>query len=167
MGKARTAIVIAILSVIVLVAALAAMSWKKAAQPAARAYVFGVSGKEFDISMVAANESAQEKGLMNATITDDTLMIFVFPSLGDYPFWMENTYANLDMMWLNIDNGAGKVVYIVRNATSCVGETVGWCINSTYYPNALANYVIEAKSGFAKANNMTVGSNVTLRALTG
>jgi uncharacterized membrane protein (UPF0127 family) len=133
-----------------------------AAAAANPAYVFTVNGKAFDISMVAANDSAREKGLMNATITNATMMIFVFPSLGSYPFWMENTYSNLDMMWLNVSGGSGSVVYLVRNAASCVGKGLDWCESNTYYPTAEANYVIEAKAGFAESNNITVGTRVGL-----
>ena len=133
-----------------------------AAAAANPAYVFTVNGKAFDISMVAANDSAREKGLMNATITNATMMVFVFPVSGIYPFWMENTYSNLDMIWLNVSGSTGKVVYLVQNATSCVGKTLGWCENSTYTPTADADYVIEAKAGFARANNITVGTAVRL-----
>jgi uncharacterized membrane protein (UPF0127 family) len=132
------------------------------AASANQVYVYTVNGKAFYISMVAANQSAREKGLMNATITDATMMIFVFPSLGSYPFWMENTYSNLDMMWLNVSGGSGSVVYLVRNATSCVGRSLGWCESNAYYPTAEANYVIEAKAGFAERNNITVGTRVGL-----
>ncbi len=121
-----------------------------------------MNGKRFDISLVAANQSSWAKGLMNATITNATMMVFVFPSLGIYPFWMENTYSNLDIMWLNVSGGSGNVVYLVRNATSCVGKSMGWCENNTYYPAAYANYVIEAKAGFAEANNISVGTRVGL-----
>jgi uncharacterized membrane protein (UPF0127 family) len=130
--------------------------------PASQAYVYAVNGKTFDITLVAANASSQEKGLMNTTITSATMMVFVFPAPGIYPFWMENTYSNLDMMWLNVSGGSGTVVYLVRNATSCVGKSLGWCEDNTYYPTAEANYVIEAAAGFADANNVTVGTSVGL-----
>ncbi len=132
------------------------------ASPANQTYVYLVNGKTFSITLVAANTSSQEKGLMNTTITNSTMMIFVFPSPGIYPFWMENTYSNLDMMWLNVSGSSGTVVYLVRNATSCVGKSQGWCEANEYYPTAEANYVIEAKAGFAEANNVTVGTRVEL-----
>lgn len=128
-----------------------------------QAYLYQVGGKSFTINRVATNQAAWEKGLMNATITNSTMMVFVFPTEGTYPFWMENTYSNLDMMWLNVSGGSGSVVYLVRNATSCVGQSPEWCTNHTYYPTAYANYVIEAKAGFAEANNITVGTSVGLR----
>jgi uncharacterized membrane protein (UPF0127 family) len=125
-------------------------------------YLFQADGKSFRIDMVAADQQSWEKGLMNATITNATMMVFVFPVSGIYPFWMENTYSNLDMIWLNVSGSTGKVVYLVQNATSCVGKTLGWCENSTYTPTADADYVIEAKAGFARANNITVGTAVRL-----
>ena len=125
-------------------------------------YLYQVNGKDFYIHLVAADAASQEKGLMNATITNATMMVFVFPALGIYPFWMEDTYSNLDIMWLNVSGGTGTVVYLVTNATSCVGESLSWCTDHTYYPTAAANYVIEAKAGFAGANNVTVGTRVEL-----
>ncbi len=125
-------------------------------------YLFSANGREFNISLVASSPSELEKGLMNTTITNNTMMVFVFPSLGIYPFWMENTYSNLDMMWLNVSRGSGSVVYLVRNATSCVGKNYTWCVDHSYTPSAYANYVIEAKAGFAKTNNISVGTRIGL-----
>ena len=127
-----------------------------------QAYLYQVDRKEFYVRLVAADQPSWEKGLMNTTITNSTMMVFVFPAPGFYPFWMENTRSNLDMMWLNVSGGSGSVVYLVRNATSCVGESLSWCKDNTYYPTAVANYVIEAKAGFAEANNITVGTRVGL-----
>ena len=149
---------------LVYLSAYAWVHYAEAASPFAdQTYQYQVDGREFNISLVAADQAAWTEGLMNATITNATMMVFVFPSPGIYPFWMENTYSNLDMMWLNVSGGKGAVVYLVRNATSCVGKGEGWCMDNQYVPTAYANYVIEAKAGFADANNVTVGTSVGLR----
>jgi uncharacterized membrane protein (UPF0127 family) len=125
-------------------------------------YLYRVNGRDFSIHLVATDAASWEKGLMNTNITNSTMMVFVFPVPGIYSFWMENTTSNLDMMWLNVSGGSGTVVYLVRNATSCVGKSLAWCQDNTYTPTAEANYVIEAKAGFAQANNVTVGTKVEL-----
>ena len=161
--QAKTLIVLAFVALaLVLAGFLMYGSGSNSARAANQTYVFQVNGKEFDISLVAANQSSQEKGLMNMTIKNTTLMVFVFPSLGIYPFWMENTYSNLDIMWLNISGGSGTVAYLVSNAISCVGKSTNWCEDNDYTPNTYANYVIEAKAGFAEANNISVGTVVGL-----
>lgn len=134
--------------------------WLRTAGPGAGpAYAFSVNGRQFNISLVAANVSAQQKGLMNTSITNSTLMLFVFPGLGYYPFWMYDTYSNLDMMWLNVTGSSGRVVYLVSNAVGCFSASR--C--TIYYPNATADYVLEAKAGFARMNGIAVGTPVLLR----
>ncbi|MDE1870384.1 MAG: DUF192 domain-containing protein [Candidatus Micrarchaeota archaeon] len=120
---------------------------------------FTISNKTFAITYVAANESSWRTGLMNKTITNSTTMLFVFPNLGIYPFWMFDTYSNLDMIWINGSLTSGKIVYIAANATSCFNENS--C--TIYNPNRFANFVIEAKEGFVKRNNVSLGQMVFFR----
>ena len=152
-----------------LVVAIALFIWYAISLPPACSggCVFGVSGKRFNITMVAANDTSRERGLMNTTITNGTIMIFVFQSPGDYPFWMKNTYSSLDMMWLDVSGDSGRVVYIANDTASCVGQSDAWCAEHEYDPRAPADYVIEARAGFARSNNITVGSQVTLGSVNG
>jgi uncharacterized membrane protein (UPF0127 family) len=117
---------------------------------------FTVNGKTFAITYVAINESERQAGLMNRKVTNTTTMLFVFPSAGIYPFWMHNVNSSLDIMWLNVTGSAGRVVYLVTNVPGC-SLALG-CPN--YTPTSAANYVIEAKGGFAEANTVIVGTNV-------
>jgi uncharacterized membrane protein (UPF0127 family) len=162
--KTVKTVVLALLAVAVVLALLAAILFVEGsgAGAAGPAYLFSANGREFNISLIAANQLELETGLMNTTITNSTMMLFVFPSPGIYPFWMENTYSNLDIMWLNVSGDSGNVVYLARNTTSCVGKNETWCMDNAYTPNAYANYVIEAKAGFAKTNNIGVGTRVGL-----
>jgi len=119
---------------------------------------FTIGNSSFAITYVATNQSDWKSGLMNKTIDNATTMLFVFPDLGVYPFWMFDTYTNLDMFWINGNATSGKIVYIIKNATSCSDAA-----NCTIYtPNAVANYVIEAKSGFAHRWNISVGEQVRI-----
>ncbi|MDE1850982.1 MAG: DUF192 domain-containing protein [Candidatus Micrarchaeota archaeon] len=127
-------------------------------QPAAHNHPsFTIGNRSFAITYIATNQLSWESGLMNKTIDNSTTMLFVFPKQGIYPFWMLDTYTNLDMFWISGNASFGKIVYIVRNATSCFDAA-----NCTVYtPNALANYVIESKAGVI-ADNVKVGSAVEL-----
>jgi uncharacterized membrane protein (UPF0127 family) len=121
--------------------------------------MFYVNGKGFSITYIAANETQWLHGLMNTTITNSTTMLFKFDALGDYPFWMYDTYSNLDMIWVNYGSTNGTIVYIERDATSCF--VASEC--AIYDPKVDANYVIEAKAGFVERGNISVGDSVVLR----
>ncbi|MDE1856184.1 MAG: DUF192 domain-containing protein, partial [Candidatus Micrarchaeota archaeon] len=81
---------------------------------------FSVGNRSFAITYVASNYSQWTEGLMNKTVTNSTFELFVFPNPSIYPFWMNNTYTNLDMLWVNGSSHGGKVVYILKNAPSCL-----------------------------------------------
>ncbi len=117
---------------------------------------FTVNGRAFQITYVATNETEREAGLMNRKITDTTTMLFVFPGPGIYSFWMYGTNSSLDIMWLSVAGSAGRVVYLVNGAPSCY-LTVGCPF---YTPSSPANYVVEAKAGFAGDNGVGVGTAV-------
>lgn len=137
---------------------------------------FAINGKDFNITNVAQNDAQREQGLMNDTnITNSTIMLFVFQQLGYYPFWMKNTHAQLDMIWINYSQASetGVVVYLANatpyNATQNKVCTDGLDSNvgamslcPVYNPDALANYVIEAKDGFVQRNAIEVGDRITL-----
>lgn len=155
--KINTKVVYAV-GFVVLVLLLALVYYIDVTQNTSTSYsYFVVHGKRFNITYKATNLAQWQIGLMNKTITNSTTMLFVFPSNSYYPFWMYDTYTNLDMMWLQANGSTGRVVYLVRNATPCFNKSQ--C--TTYNPTATATYVIEAKAGFANLNNVTVGTTVS------
>lgn len=145
-------LLLAVPALVVIAAAIYLLS-QAPAQTTANYSYFTIGNHSFAITYVALNYSQWTQGLMNKTVTNTTFELFVFPNPDIYPFWMNNTYYNLDMIWINGTPGGGKVVYIVRNATSCLKANC-----PLYTPNAIANYVIEAKAGFAAKNGVVIGS---------
>ena len=117
---------------------------------------FTASGKTFRFTYVATTESEREQGLMNKKVTNQTTMLFVFPSSSKWSFWMKDTNTSLDMIWVNAIGSSGKVVYLVSAAQPCLN---GGC--PLYTPTSSANYVIEGKAGFAGANGISVGTVVS------
>lgn len=148
-----------------LIAALAAIiiiSYMISSQHASGApKAFQLNGRTYAITSYALNATEQEKGLMNATVTNSTFMLFYFSSSGIYPFWMKNTYAQLDIIWIdyNSTSGIGNVTYVV-NATPCVEYSSAQNSCRIYVPAHAANYVIETKDGFVRANNISIGTGV-------
>lgn len=132
-----------------------------ASSPNAHFTSFSVGGKTYAFTGLATNQSSLAKGLMGAKITSATKMLFVFPSAGYYSFWMDGVNASLDMIWIDTPAGSdtGSVVYMQQDAPPCSVALV--C--TTYNPTAKANYVIEAQGGFASADGIQLGTQVTLR----
>lgn len=122
---------------------------------------FVINNKTYAITAYAYTTAQQEKGLMNASVTNKTFMLFSFSQSGIYIFWMKNTYTPLDIMWVeyNSSTSSGKIVYIA-NAIPCSDYSRSQDNCTLYNPNAYANYVIETKAGFAQANNITNGTKI-------
>jgi uncharacterized membrane protein (UPF0127 family) len=118
---------------------------------------FGVNGKTFYFTYVATTDSERISGLMNRKITNQTTMLFAFPSAGEWSFWTYDTNTSLDMIWVNATGNTGRVVYLVTAAQPCLNG--GPCM--TYTPSSPANYVIEAKAGFAFANQVSLGTPIS------
>ena len=117
---------------------------------------FTVNGKTFAITDTAINNAQREEGLMNRKVTNATVMLFAFPSPGHFTFWMYGTNTSLDIIWVSVDGSLGRVVYVASSAPPCYVSAS--C--TTYTPSAPANYVLEAKAGFAEANNIEVGASI-------
>ncbi|MDG6909808.1 MAG: DUF192 domain-containing protein [Nitrososphaerota archaeon] len=119
---------------------------------------FTVNGKTYTFTYSATTPAERQTGLMNKMITDATTMLFAFPSFGRWSFWMYDTNTSLDMLWLNATGNSARVVFMVTSAPPCYDSAA--C--AVYTPSSPANFVIEAKAGFAAANGVAVGTAVTL-----
>jgi len=117
---------------------------------------FTVNGKAYTFTYVATTQAQRQTGLMNKKVTNATTELFAFPSSGAWQFWMYDTNTSLDMIWVNATGNLGRVVYIVTSAQPCYNS--GACV--AYTPTAPANYVIEARAGFAAANGIQVGTRI-------
>ena len=117
---------------------------------------FAVNGKTYTFTYVATDDAQRAAGLMNKRVTNTTTMLFAFPSMGIYQFWMYDTNTSLDMIWISASGNTGTVVYVYQNAQPCYSQST--C--PVYGPSLQANYVIESKAGFAKANGIEVGTAV-------
>lgn len=117
---------------------------------------FTANGKTFAITLTAPTQTQREHGLMNAKVTNTTIMLFAWPTPGKYPFWMYQTNTSLDIIWVNATGSEGRVVYVVDGAPPCYSPIT--C--AEYSPTSPSNYVLEAKAGFAQANGIVVGTVV-------
>ena len=117
---------------------------------------FNVNGRTYAFTYIATTQPEREIGLMNKRVTNTTTMLFAFPYSGQWQFWMYDTNTSLDMIWVDANGSAGRVVYVVTAAQPCYDS--GSC--KIYAPPASANFVIEAKTGFASANGIQYGTTI-------
>jgi hypothetical protein len=117
---------------------------------------FTIDGRTYTFTYIATTQAEREQGLMNKRITDTTTMLFAFPSPVAQPFWMLDTNTSLDIIWVSASGNAGTVVSLVSGAQPCYDSSA--C--TIYSPSASANYVIEAKAGFAAANDIHTGTTI-------
>jgi uncharacterized membrane protein (UPF0127 family) len=118
---------------------------------------FTVDGRTFVFNYTATTQAQREAGLMNKRVTASTTMLFAFPSSGEWQFWMYDTNTSLDMIWVSTTGNSGRVVYLVTGAQPCYDS--GSC--PVYTPTASANYVIEARAGFAAHNGISPGTAIS------
>ncbi len=123
---------------------------------------FTVNGRMFSFTYIATDQASREQGLMNRKVTNTTTMLFVFPSAGIYNFWMYDTNTSLDMIWIHTSGESGQVVYVHADSQPCYSSLT--C--SSFGPPSPANYVIEARAGFAKTNRIIVGTTIEFEAPT-
>jgi uncharacterized membrane protein (UPF0127 family) len=160
-NRVRLLIMVVVLVPLLLIAAniLLYDSAPVASSPNVHYTSFSVNGRTFRLTYLATNQTALEKGLMGVKVTDNTTELFVFPTSGYYSFWMYGVNSSLDIMWVDAPHGSntGSFVYLALDSPPCHVSAI--C--TTYEPTARANYVIEAKAGFAAANGIKVGTPVT------
>jgi uncharacterized membrane protein (UPF0127 family) len=119
---------------------------------------FTANGKTYAFTYKATNDAQREAGFTNKQVTDATTTLFAFPAMGTYQFWMYDTSTSLDMIWISAIGNTGRVVYVYADAQPCHSLISISC--PAYGPSSPANYVIEAKAGFAEAHVIEVGTQI-------
>lgn len=103
---------------------------------------------------VASNFSERQRGLMfRESMPADQGMLFLFPSSGNWRFWMLNTLIPLDILWMNEDR---EILYINADTPPC--PTGSSC--PTYGPSEASRYVLELNAGEAARRGLAVGDRL-------
>ena len=105
---------------------------------------------------IAKDDTTRTKGLMfREHMPADQGMLFIFPALQRYSFWMKNTLIPLDIIWL--DNSR-RIVHVEKNTQPCTADP---CMH--YVPSAEALYVLELNAGESEKQTMEIGAQMTFK----
>lgn len=132
-------------------------SVQPAAPDASHPAVLLPNGRVIEVEIAADNETREQGLMFRESVPDGKGMLFIFPTSGEYPFWMKNTMIPLDMIWID---SSDKIVHIERNVPPCVADPC-----TSYPPHATAIYVLELAAGEAAKNGLKVGDHVKMRNL--
>jgi hypothetical protein len=80
-------------------------------------------------------------------------MLFIFEEKGNSPFWMKDTFINLDIMFIDEDR---FIVDIKENNEPCTEEYCPQILSTQQY-----KYVLEVKGGFSQINGVKEGQSLT------
>lgn len=109
-----------------------------------------IAGENIKVEL-ALDKETQERGLSGReNLEAGTGMLFVFPKIGEYYFWMKAMNFSIDIIW--IDEGM-NVIYIKHDAQP--EEFL-----ETYGPEQKSKYVLEVNSGFSDKFNLKEGDRV-------
>jgi uncharacterized membrane protein (UPF0127 family) len=111
---------------------------------------------------VADTETRRERGLMGvAVLPAEQGMLFVFPDDADVrrDFWMKDTIAPLDMVFVRVD---GTVSAIAANVPATKRNARDADIARR---NGIGRYVIELAAGRARSAGLRAGSRLTIPAI--
>ncbi|MDD2228341.1 MAG: DUF192 domain-containing protein [Candidatus Cloacimonetes bacterium] len=103
----------------------------------------------YQIEIVVEQEEVM-RGLKNReSMAENQAMLFVFPKVEYYDFWMQDTYLPLDMLFISADE---TVFQIIENAKPFSEDRI-----KAEQPNS---YVLEIIAGSAKKYNIQVGDKI-------
>jgi uncharacterized membrane protein (UPF0127 family) len=118
----------------------------------ARFTTISVNGQSFKAEISDTN-ALQELGLSyRPSLPVNQVMLFVFPEPSTWGIWMKGMNFPLDILWLDAN---GTVVDLDQNVAASTYPNI-------FTPRSPATYVIEANVGWIAANNVALGTVVTI-----
>ena len=106
---------------------------------------------------VADTTDKRAQGLMHRTVMEpDHGMLFIFPELGYWTFWMKNTKIPLDIIWM--DN-KGTIIHIESNVPICT-RVDDQC--PRHYSHKQSWQVLELNAGMAEKLQLLPGNRLTI-----
>lgn len=114
--------------------------------------VIGADGKTKVTLEIEIAETQDElrQGLKNReTLADNQGMLFIMDGQTKHPFWMQDTYLALDMIFVEQDK---SIFEVVENTTPFSEEMIE--------PKMINTYTLEIRAGLAKKYNIIAGDRI-------
>lgn len=107
---------------------------------------------------VADSATQRSRGLSNReNLATNSGMLFVYPEVKEYRFWMKDMKFALDMIFIN----HAQVVDIIKNVPPPLPGQKEQDL-SIYQPQIPVNMVLEVNAGFTDQNQIKVGDEIFL-----
>jgi uncharacterized membrane protein (UPF0127 family) len=101
--------------------------------------------------LIASTSASRQQGLSGRiSMAPDEGLLFIFPTAGDYGFWMKDMNFPIDIVWIDADR---KVAGISENLLPESYPT-------NYFPPKNIVYVLELNAGAAQKAGLKTGSAV-------
>ncbi len=114
------------------------------------------TGKSLSVE-IAETVDKRSQGLMfRKSLEADRGMLFIFPEMGNWTFWMKNTLIPLDILWMD---ESGEILHIESHVPICTKKDDS-C--PRYHSNRESMFVLEIPSGRAKELGLTPGTRLSL-----
>lgn len=138
---------------LICVFALALAACANTGKPLKQVNIFSQNSHQKTIvdAELAADDASRMQGLMFRKVMGKKEgMLFLFPSESRMPFWMQNTYLPLDIVFISADR---RIVDIAENTKPLSEDLI--------QPKASYHYVLEVNAGFTKEHQIKVGDRVS------
>ena len=107
---------------------------------------------------VADTQEKRNKGLGERdSLAEGEGMLFIYSTLGKYPFWMKGLKFPLDFVWIKDD----KVVDIIKNASPPVLNTKDEDL-PLYLPKSEVNKILEVNAGMVDKLGIKLGDSLNI-----
>jgi uncharacterized membrane protein (UPF0127 family) len=118
---------------------------------AGRAVVRMPSGRAIVATVADTPERSMYGYMFKREVKEDEGMVFVYPEMGQHPFWMKNTYVPLDIIWMD---DAFTILH-VETAAPCKADPC-----PSYGTPRMSRYTLELKGGAAAKEGLHVGDRL-------
>lgn len=110
-----------------------------------------INGHSFSVE-IADTDAKRTQGLSgHPPLAPDAGMIFIFDSLGYYPFWMKDMLFPLDFVWIN----GNRIVSLNQNIPAPSGKDI-----PIITPTSAVDKVLEINAGTIQKDNIQIGDQV-------
>ncbi len=109
--------------------------------------IFSVEGKYISVEIATSSQEKKRGLCCRESLPEDSGMLFVYETSGDYRFWMKDTRIPLDIIWLD---STKKIAHIEKN------------VQPSSFPKSFsspteARYILETNAGWVESNAIQIG----------